>query len=190
MRHGLIALATALVADLFVMGTASAQPLQLPAMGSLKASETFHAARLSSAETARIFKQVEETSFDYPASWQSELRVRRVSLGDTDGLVIQGRKLLCGGTGNCQTWVFRRTNGRWTSMFQHRAPIVSAFGFADKTSHGARDLATLAHVSAETSAYSVFEFDGNFYHETQCQEVSGFGEPGAKQRKRPCANAN
>lgn len=93
MRHRLKALAIALVADLFVMGTALAQPLRLPAMESLKTSETFQATNLSSAETARIFKQIEETSFDYPDSWQSELRVRRVSLGDTDGLVIQGTKL-------------------------------------------------------------------------------------------------
>jgi hypothetical protein len=141
---------------------------------------------------ARIFKQVEETSFDYPDSWQSELRVRRVSLGDTDGLVIQGTKLLCGGTGNCQTWVFRRSNERWISMFQHQAPIVSAFGFENKTSRGVRNLATLAHVSAETTAYSAFAFDGNFYRGTECYEISGFGDSEAKQRlrKRPCANAN
>jgi hypothetical protein len=192
MRHRLKALAIALVADLFVMGTALAQPLQLPAMESLKTSETFQATNLSSAETARIFKQIEETSFDYPDSWQSELRVRRVSLGDTDGLVIQGTKLLCGGTGNCQTWVFRRSNERWLSTFQHQAPIVSAFGFANKTSHGVRDLATLAHVSAATTAYRTFVFDGNFYRETECFEISGFGDPAAKQRlrKRPCANTN
>jgi hypothetical protein len=192
MRHGLTALAIALAADLFVAGTALTQPLQLPAMRSLEINETFQATNLSSAETARIFKQVEETSFDYPDSWQSELRVRRVSLGDTDGLVIQGTKLLCGGTGNCQTWIFRRSDGRWISMFQGQAPIVSAFGFTDKTSHGVRDLATLANVSAETSAYSVFAFDGNFYRETECSEISGFGDIKVKQqsRKRPCANAN
>lgn len=192
MRHRLKTLTIALVADLFVMGTALAQPIQLPAMQSLKTNETFRAANLSSAEAARIFEQVEETSFDYPDSWQSELRVRRVSLGDTDGLVIQGTKLLCGGTGNCQTWVFRRWNGRWISMFQHQAPVVSAFGFTEKASHGVRNLATLAHISAETTAYSAFAFDGNFYRETECSEISGFGDSGVKQqsRKRPCANAN
>jgi hypothetical protein len=191
-RHWLQTLALALVAYLVVMGASFAQPIQLPAMQSLKDRETFQEARLSSAEMAQIFEQVEQTSFDYPDSWRSELRVRRLSLGDTDGLVIQGTKLLCGGTGNCQTWVFRRSHERWISMFQHQAPIISSFGFADKTTHGVRDLAMLAHASAETTACSVFAFDGNFYRETECYEISSFGDAKTKQRflKRPCANAN
>jgi hypothetical protein len=192
MRHWLQTLALALVADLAVMGVAFAQPIQLPAMQSLKDRETFQEAKLSSAEMAQIFQQVEETSFDYPDSWRSELRVRRVSLGDTDGLVIQGTKLLCGATGNCQTWVFRRSHEGWISMFQHQAPIIASFGFADKTSRGVRDLAMLAHASAQTAACSVFAFDGNFYRETECYEIFGFGNAKTKQRfrKRPCANAD
>jgi hypothetical protein len=155
--------------------------------------ETFQAAKISSNEANGILKQIEETSFDYPDPWRSELRVRRLSLGDTDGLVVRGTRLLCGGTGNCQTWVFRQhSNGRWVAMFQRQAPIISAFGFAEHRSRGIRDLATLAHASAETSSYNVFTFDGNFYREAECYELSGVGNDEAKRRSRklPCFNAN
>lgn len=192
MRQWLLTLTFALVADLLVTGPSLAQSIRIPTMRSLADGDTFQAAKLSSTEMDGVFKQVERTSFDYPDSWQSELRVRKVSLGDTDGLVVRGTRLLCGATGNCQTWVFRRSNGRWVSMFQYQAPIISAFGFADKTSHGIRDLATLAQASAESSAYSVFAFDGDFYREAQCYELSGVGNDEAKRRsrKQPCAKAN
>jgi hypothetical protein len=191
MRHRLSTLAFVLAAELLIISRPFAQSIRIPSMQSLDNGETFQAAKLPSPETDGILKQVEETSFDYPDAWQSELRVRRVSLGDTDGLVVRGTKLLCGGTGNCQTWVFRRSNGRWISMFQHQAPIVSVFGFADKTSHGIRALATLAHASAETSTYTVFDFDGSFYREAQCYELSGVGNDEANRlpRKKPCAKA-
>jgi hypothetical protein len=113
--------------------------------------EVFQSAKLPSAEIDGILGQIEKTSFDYPNSWQAELRVRQTSLGDADGLVVETTKLLCGGTGNCQTWVFRRSNERW-SMFQHQAPITSAFGFSDERSRAIRILATFAHVSAADSA--------------------------------------
>jgi hypothetical protein len=180
--------------NLMAIGPLLAQSIRIPTMQKTLADfETFQAAKLSSNEANGILKQIEETSFDYPDAWQSELRVRRLSLGDTDGLVVRGTRLLCGGTGNCQTWVFRQqSNGRWVSMFHRQAPIISAFGFANHTSRGIRDLVTLAHASAETSSYNVFAFDGNFYREAQCYELSGVGNDAAKwrSRKQPCLNAN
>jgi hypothetical protein len=194
MRPRLLALAVVLMTDLLAIGPLLAQSIRIPTMQKTLADfETFKAAKLSSNEANGILKQIEETSFDYPNSWQSELRVRRLSLGDTDGLVVRGTRLLCGGTGNCQTWVFRQqSNGRWVSMFQRQAPIISAFGFADHTSRGIRDLVTLADASAETSSYNVFAFDGNFYREAECYELSGVGNDAAKwrSRKQPCLNAN
>jgi hypothetical protein len=182
------------MANLLAIGPLLAQSIWIPTMQKALAEfETFKAAKLSSNEANGILKQIEETSFDYPDSWQSELRVRRLSLGDRDGLVVRGTRLLCGGTGNCQTWVFRQqANGRWVSMFQRQAPIISAFGFADHTSRGIRDLVTLAHASAETSSYKVFAFDGNFYREAECYELSGRENDAAKwrSRKQPCLNAN
>ena len=151
MRPRLLAVAVVLMTDVLAIGPLLAQSIRIPTMQkTLDDFETFQAAKLSSNEANGILKQIEETSFDYPDSWQSELRVRRLSLGDTDGLVVRGTRLLCGGTGNCQTWVFRRqSNGRWVSMFQRQAPIISAFGFADHTSRGIRDLVTLADASGK-----------------------------------------
>ena len=83
---------------------ALAQSVSIPPMDHLKASETLQAAKLSSTEIKQICEQLETTSFDVPESWETELRGRRVSLGNEDGLVIQGTELLCGGTANCQTW--------------------------------------------------------------------------------------
>src|SRR5438445_8979296 len=95
----------------------------------LKVSETLRSAKLSLSEIMQICEQLETTSFDVPDSWETELRGRRVSLGNEEGLVIQGIELLCGGTGNCQTWVLCRSNGKWLTMFKDQSPIASAFVF-------------------------------------------------------------
>src|SRR5438552_13765566 len=76
---------------------ALAQSVSIPPMDHLKASETLQAAKLSSTEIKQICEQLETTSFDVPDSWETELRGRRVSLGNEEGLVIQGIELLCGG---------------------------------------------------------------------------------------------
>src|SRR5437868_516233 len=118
---------------LSLVGTAFAQASRAPQeIGWLKevgASETFLAAKLTLAERKQIIRQVEGTAFDAPDSWTAELRVRRLSLGQSAGLLIRGTRLLCGGTGNCQTWVFRRAHGTWLNVFEHDAPIGSGFGF-------------------------------------------------------------
>jgi hypothetical protein len=123
-----VGLKACVLACVFV-AIALAQSVSIPPMDHLKASETLRAAKLSSTEIKQICEQVETTSFDVPDSWEKELRGQRVSLGNEDGLVIQGTELLCGGTGNCQTWVLRRSNGKWLAMFKGQAPIASAFGF-------------------------------------------------------------
>jgi len=177
-----------LLAAMFLPGPALSQALRIPPMRSLAGAQDLQSARLAPAEIKGILKQVEETSFDYPDSWQAELRVRRVSLGATDGLVAGGTKLLCGGTGNCQTWVFRRSGGRWVSMFQHQAPVISGFGFTDQTSHGIKDFTAVANLSAGRSVYSVFEFDGFFYREKHCYEMSDI-EAKSRLIEKACANS-
>jgi hypothetical protein len=71
-------------------------------MQSLGPKDTFATAKLSAAEVQDILKQVERSAYDEPNDWRNELRVRRVDLGSRPGLVLQGSKLLCGATGNCQ----------------------------------------------------------------------------------------
>src|SRR5882672_9709241 len=81
---------------------------RIPAMAHLRNSDTFEAEKLGASEKREIRRELEKGSFDAPDSWDREVRVRRISLGAVDGLVVQGVTLLCGATGNCETWVLRR----------------------------------------------------------------------------------
>jgi hypothetical protein len=124
--------------------------------------ETFAATTLTGAEQKQVLDQVQATSFDTPDSWTDELRVRRISLGRTDGLVICGTRLLCGATGNCETWLFRRANGRWLNMFDGEAPVVTSVGFVKQTKN-VRDVVATAHVATGTATWTQYAFDGRFY---------------------------
>ena len=141
-------------------------------MQRLKDTETIQAAHLSAEETKEILEEVESTSFDVPESWESELRVRRQQIGGAEGLVIQATKELCGGTGNCQTWVFRRATGKWLAMFEKQAPIISGYAFG-KELHGMENFIGAENISAETSNYGVYVFDRTFYRLTDCYQKEG-----------------
>jgi hypothetical protein len=152
----------------------------------LSVSDTFLAAKLTPAEQKQIIDQVESTSFDAPDSWDKELRVRRVSLGDSDGLLVRGTQLLCGGTGNCETWVFRRSQGNWLNMFDQEAPIVSGFAFEEDPGQGVKDFLVSANSSAAKESRTLFKFDGEVYRQSQCYEVSIDQAGAEKIEKVPC----
>jgi hypothetical protein len=122
-------------------------------------------------EVKEVLDQVGQTSFDTPDSWQTELRLRRLSIAGGDGLVVRGTEMLCGGTGNCETWLFRRANRAWVNMFDGEAPLISSFGFGRHVSHRVPDLIATAPVSAAKSNYVVYVFDGKFYRSGGCYEV-------------------
>ena len=131
---------------------------------SLRPKDTFAAARLSAKEVREITDGVEQSAFDTPDSWESELRVRRVDLGNGSGIVVQGTKLLCGGTGNCQTWVFRKADGKWVSMFGgDQAPIADSFQLGPTSTGGVKDFTITANSSAEASHRVTYKFDGKQY---------------------------
>jgi len=132
-------------------------------MQSLGSKDAFRTANLSRRETAEILKQVEASAYDYPEDWTSELRVRRVDLGGSPGLVLQGSKLLCGVTGNCQTWVFRKANDKWLSLFSADAPVAEGFRLGPGITGGIKDLTIVANSSAEAGRSVAFKFDGRFY---------------------------
>ena len=156
---------------MYFVAIALAQSVSIPPMDSLKASETLQAAKLSSPEIKQICEQLETPSFDVPDSWEKELRGRRVSLGNEEGLVIQGTELLCGGTGNCQTWVLGRSSGKWLTMFKDQAPIASAFGFQPETHSGHKNFVVAANSSADAENYIIYHFDGQFYRQARCYLV-------------------
>ena len=131
---------------------------------SLGPKDTFAAARLSAKEIHEIVEGVEPSAYDIPDSWNKELRVRRVNLGGSPGIVVQGSKLLCGGTGNCQTWVFRKANNKWVSLFRNeQAPIAESFQLGPGVTHSIKDFEIVANSSAGAGERVTYKFDGMFY---------------------------
>ena len=136
-------------------------------MQSLGPSDTFSAAGLSSKEMSEVINGVEQSAYDIPDSWEQELRARRVNLGKIPGLVIEGTTLLCGGTGNCQTWVFRKSNGKWVSMFKgDQAPLAESFQFGPSATRGIKDFTIQNNSSADAGKRATYKFDGRFYRAT------------------------
>lgn len=133
-------------------------------MQNLAAKNTFAAARLSAKEIQEIVAEVEQSAYDTPDSWQSELRVLRVDLGASPGIIVQGSKLLCGGTGNCQTWVFRKTGGKLISlMAKDQVPIAEGFSLGPDATRGIKDFSISTNTSADSGKNITYKFDGTFY---------------------------
>src|ERR1043166_5035498 len=84
---------------ILLLASCQATQAQLPGP-----NDTFARAGLSAKEVREIVAAVEASAYDNADSWTSELHVKRVTLGRAPGLIVRGTKLLCGATGNCQTW--------------------------------------------------------------------------------------
>lgn len=155
-----------------LLGQGAARTLKLPAMDHLKRTEILRQSELSTSEVNQILAQVDDTAYDIPESWEKELLARRVSLGSSDGLVLQGTSLLCGATGNCQMWVFRRSGTRWVCLFRGQAPVADGFGFEQQAGYGIRSLVLSSHMSADETDYSVFTYNGRAYSLSQCYRTN------------------
>jgi hypothetical protein len=128
-------------------------------------------ARRAASETREILAGVRRSAYDSPESWRIELRVKRVDLGAVDGIVLQGTKLLCRGTGNCQIFVFGRTHGHWVTLFgDDQAPIGESFEFGPGRSHGIEDLSVLTNISADATERVTYVFDGSVYQSKEHAE--------------------
>jgi hypothetical protein len=129
----------------------------------LGAADTFAAAKLTKKEITQLIPVLQQLAYDIPDSWNTELRAWRVDLGNRPGLVLEGTNLLCGGTGNCQIFVFRNVNEQWVSLFQAEAPIGDTFTFGPDTTNGIKDLNVASNQSAQTEHRARYRFDGQFY---------------------------
>ena len=138
--------------------------LALGPMQHLRNEETLAKLNLNATELKQVISGVEALAFDSPDSWEKELVGRRISLGSAPGLVLQGTHLLCGATGNCQIFVFRRDGKDWVPLFAGQgAPIIEGFSFGPGSSHGIKDLHVVSNRSAESGAGVLYKFDGKFY---------------------------
>jgi hypothetical protein len=136
----------------------------LPQAQSLGPRDTFAAAKLSPKEMREIITGVEPSAYDTPDSWSNELRAKRVDLGGSPGIVLQGTKLLCGATGNCQLFVFRKVNDKWVSLFgEDQAPTAEFFQLGPSVTKGIKDLTVVTNSSAESTQRVTYKFDGQFY---------------------------
>jgi hypothetical protein len=149
-----------------------AQTQKGPAIPVLSAKDTLDKTNLPADAIEQILQQVEVTSFDFPDSWEEELRARSLPLGDSEGLVVQGSRLLCGGTGNCQTWLFLKADREWRTLFEEQAPIGSGFTFSPNIHHALHDFVVDSNTSAAASRRTVFVFDGAYYRATTCFDVN------------------
>jgi hypothetical protein len=133
-------------------------------MQNLGAKDTFAAARLSPKDIQEIVAEVEQSAYDTPDSWESELRAQRVDLGVSPGIIVQGSKLLCGGTGNCQTWIFRKAGRKLISlMAKDQVPIAESFSLGPNVTRGIKDFSISANTSADSGKNVTYKFDGKFY---------------------------
>ena len=131
---------------------------------SLGPKDTFAAAKLSPKEMREIISGVEKSAYDTPDSWGTELRAKRVDLGASPGLVLQGTNLLCGGTGNCQLFVFRKADDKWVSLFGgDQAPLAESFQLGPSLTQGIKDLTVIRNASADSSQRVRYKFDGQIY---------------------------
>jgi hypothetical protein len=135
-----------------------------PQAQSLGPKDTFAVAKLSTNEEREIVAGLEQSAYDTPDSWTKEVRIRKIDLGEGPGIVAQGTNLLCGGTGNCQTWVFRKANNKWISLFGNdQAPLAESFQFGPAVTNGIRDFTVVTNSSAKTSQRVTYKFDGKLY---------------------------
>jgi hypothetical protein len=133
-------------------------------MQSLGAKDTFNSVGLSAKEVQEIIEEVERSAYDTPDDWKKELRVRRVDLGNSPGMIVQGSELLCGGAGNCQTWVFRKTNNKWISLFPNDGvPIAEGFRLGPGVTGSIKDFTIVANSSANAGQTVTYKFNGKFY---------------------------
>lgn len=183
MRLRIVVVLIAFTAATFAQGPG--KTAQIEWLKDLRETETWSAAKLTPGEQKEIIDQLESTGFDTPESWQNEVRVRRISLGETEGLLIRGTKLLCGATGNCETWVFRRFAGKWLNLFDGEAPIVSGFGFSSEATGGIRDFYVSSEISAGKEAQIQYKLGGRVYRQSECYEVARDGAA-EKVKKAAC----
>jgi hypothetical protein len=125
--------------------------LRLPQVGN-----TFSKAGLSPHDRATIITTVKQRAFDTPPDWSSELVVRWTRVGTKKLLIIRGSDLLCGGTGNCQTWVLQRTNGKWLNRIPGDPPIIASLSL--RTDGAQSDLVGCRNQSVASSKCTSWHF--------------------------------
>lgn len=180
---------TALLASLLSLAAMAAEiefkPFPMPSN-----EDTFVDSGLKAAARKEIFDAVAVTAYDTPDSWDAELRVHRQRVGPWFVAVVRGTSLLCGATGNCQTWLFRLDGKHWVYVIAAgQAPIIDGLSLTRAGRGRPWRLVTRAHVSAEERRFAEYRFDGRVFQRTRCRvsAVDSAGQPKGEPRDAPCS---
>lgn len=137
-----------------------------------KENDTLAASELPAAQIRELLEQVEATSFDTPESWLVELRARIVASGRARSIIVRGTSLLCGGTGNCQIWLFRYDKGHWINLIEGEAPMVDSLKLTQGANQDMPDLIAGTNTSSTSDRYSVYVFHDKTYRRVKCYETT------------------
>ena len=169
---------------------ASAAPIDFKPFPLPSNADTFVLSGLRSAARREILENVALTAYDRPGSWDAELRVRHERVGAWHVAVVRGTSLLCGATGNCQTWVFRLDGKHWNNVIAAgQAPIVDGLSLTRAGRGKPWHLVTRARISAQESQFAEYRFDGRSFERTRCRisAVDPEGLPKGEAREAPCS---
>ena len=161
------------------------KPLPLPST-----VDTFVESGLRPAARKEIFDSVAITAYNTPDSWDTELRVRHERIGPWHVAVVRGTSLLCGASGNCQTWVFRLDGKHWVNVIAAgQAPIVDGISLTRAGRNRPWRLATRTRISAEEGKFTDYRFDGRLFQRSRCQvsAVDSGGQPKGEAREGACS---
>ncbi len=127
--------------------------------------QTLASMGLSEGEIARI---TEISGVD-----ASAVLARHVDMGEgaDNGLAVQGNGLdLCGATGNCASWFFRKAGGQWQlaapdspGLGESTGVFVAMFAFVPPKHNGFFEMILMNHLSVAEYPFEVWWFDGTKY---------------------------
>ena len=147
----------ALALALSLNDSASAQQKQ-----SLGAQNTWAAAHISQQDQRQIIDALQASAFDEPSSWLTEFRLRQIDQNRQRILIVSAAHDLCGATGNCQLWVFRRSAGHWSSLLPEPC-MAEWFRILPTSNRGMPDLLIATHLGDGPPNLNHFRFDGRSY---------------------------
>ena len=136
---------------------------------------------LSQQEISDLLSMVLSTGLDdedmrSAAALRKELDGRHIDMGEgaDKGLILQGTHTLCGATGNCATWLFRRAGTTWKLLGpRNSAPLAASFGFTATKHNNLRNLVIFNNTSAGSGTVEVWQFNGTVYESKECYSQEG-----------------
>ena len=132
-------------------------------------------AGISVEEREQIVKLLtDDEATDWDAARADDLRYKRVQLAGAglNGLFVRSvAKADCGATGNCSTWLLRKSRTRFHLVLI--GVSADAVGFQSQMTNGFKNVVVSANLSAESSAVYVFAYDGHKYVKQTCYERTG-----------------